>query len=80
MKNYRAITTLSFLAKYFENFLHKRMIDFIYIFNLLNSSQFGITPDHNTSDAILEFLDIAYQALNISKLLLAIFLDFCQSL
>ena len=36
-------------------------------------------PDHNTSDALLEFLDIEYEALNENKLLLAVFLDFSKA-
>ena len=64
LKNYRPIATLPVLAKVFEKFMHKRMVDFINKFRILNSNQFVFIQDHNTSDALLEFLDIAYEAMN----------------
>lgn len=56
------------------------MMKFIIKFHILNSNQFGFLPDHNTSDALKEFLDIAYEALNENEVLLATFLDFFQNL
>ena len=80
LKNYRPISTLLVLAKVFENLMRKRMMDFINSFNILNSNQFGLIPDHNTSDALLEFLDNnAYEAMNKNKVLLAIFHDFSKA-
>ena len=57
MKNYRPITTIYVLAKMIEKLFHKRMMDFIHEFNVINSDQFGFFLDHNTSDALLEFFD-----------------------
>ena len=37
-------------------------------------------PDHNTSDALLEFLGNASEAMNKNKLILAISLDFSKAL
>ena len=78
LKSYRTITTLPVLAKVFEKLLHKRMMDFVNKFNILNYNQFGFIPDHNTYDALLEFLDNAYEAMIKNKVLLAIFLDFSK--
>ena len=55
-------------------------MDFINKFNFLNSNQFGFIPDHKTPDALLEFLDNAYEAMNVNKVLLAIFLDFSKTI
>ena len=77
-KTYRTNTTLPVLAEVFENLLHKRMMDLINKFIILNSKRFGFIPDHNLSDALLEFLDNAYEVMNKNKVLLAIFLDFSK--
>ena len=79
MKNYRPDTTLPVLAKVFEELMHKRIIDFINKFNILNSDQFVLIPDHNTSNALLEFLDNAYEAMNKNNVLLAISRDFSKA-
>ena len=49
------------------------MIDFIIKFEILNFDQIGFIPDHNTSDALLAFLDNEYEAMNKNKMLLPIF-------
>ena len=78
-KNYRPITTLPVLAKLFEKLAHKRMMNFINKFKIINRNQFGFIANHNTSDALLEFLDNAYDAINNNDVLLAIFLDFSKA-
>ena len=55
------------------------MINFINKFNFLITNRFGFIPDHNTSDALLELLDKAYEAINKNKVPLAIFLDFSKA-
>jgi len=57
-KNYRHITTLPVLAKHLEKLAHKIMMNFINKFKMINGNQFGFIANHNTSDALLEFLDI----------------------
>ena len=58
----------------------KRMMDFNYKFNILNSNQLGFLPDHNTSDALLQFLGNAYEPMNNNKVLPAIFHDFPKAI
>ena len=77
---YRSITTSPVLAEVFEKLMHVRMMDFINKFNFLNSNQFGFILVLSTSDALMEFLDNASEAMNKNKMLLAIFFLFCQSL
>ena len=52
------------------------MMDIINKLKNLNSNQFGFIPDHNTSDALLEFLDNAYEVMNKTKCSLLFFLIF----
>ena len=55
------------------------MMDYINKFNILNSNQFEFIPDHNTFDALLEFIDNTYEAMNENKVILAIFLEFSKA-
>ena len=62
MTNYRPIITLPVLAFFFEKLAHKRMMCFINRLSLLNTNQIGFLAGQNTSDALTEFLDKAYDA------------------
>ena len=55
------------------------MMDYIDKFNIVNSNQFGYISDHNTSDALLGFIDNGYEAMNKNKVPLAIFLNFSKA-
>ena len=79
VENFRPITTLSIFSKIFEKLVHKRMTSFIMKYNLLSDNQFGFTAGKSTSDAILKFLDNAYDSLNNNNYLLTIYLDFSRA-
>ena len=49
-------------------------------FNLLKTHQFGFLAGQNTVDALTEFLDRAYDAINQNRVLLTVFLDFSKAL
>ena len=51
-------------------------MNFINEYNILISNQTEFIRDHNISDALLEFLENAYGAMNKNKVFLAVFLDF----
>ena len=55
------------------------MICFINRLNLLNNNQFWFLAGQNTSDALTEFLNRAYDAINQNTVLLTIFLDFSKA-
>ena len=55
-------------------------MDFFNRFKILSSKKFGFIPYHNTSNALLKFLDTAYEAMNKNKVLLDISLDFSKAL
>ena len=79
LSNYRPITTVSIFSKIFEKLVHKRLINFIEKFNIINLNQFGFQKNKNTSDALLEFTDNIYDALNNKQHFLSIFLDFSRA-
>ena len=51
-------------------------MNFINEYNILISNQTEFIRDHNISDALLEFLENAYGAMNKNKVFLVVFLDF----
>ena len=79
LTNYRPIITLSVLAKNFEKLAHKRMMYFISRFNLLNTNQLWCLAAQNTSVALTEFSDKAYDAINQNRVLFTVFLGFSKA-
>ena len=79
VSNYRPITTLSVFSKIFEKLVHKRMSSFISQYNLIKPNQFGFQRSKCTSDAILEFMENAYESFNNNQYYLAVFLDFSKA-
>ena len=64
MNNYRPISVLPFLSKVFERLVHGRMMRFLDQNNILYDGQFGFRPGMGTSDALLKFIDKAYNSLD----------------
>ena len=79
VSNYRPITTLSVFSKVFEKLVHRRLVSFLERYNILNKNQFGFQKGKSTSDAILEYLDNANDAINNKNVLLSVFLDFSKA-
>jgi len=77
--NYRPISTLSVISKIFEKLMAKQLISFINSFNILVPCQFGFRENSSTSDAILEFLDKLYGALDRREITISVFLDFSKA-
>ena len=55
------------------------MISLINRFNLLNTNYLGNLVGQNTSDALTEFLDKKYDAINQNRVFLNAFLDFSKA-
>jgi len=79
MSNYRPISNMPVLPKIFEKLMASRLSSFIAKNNLLNRNQFGFRRGCNTSDAVLQFLDTAYNSLNSKNVLMAAYLDFSKA-
>ena len=62
--NYRPISSLPFLSKIYERCMTNRIVSFFNKFSLFNSHQFGFLKNRSTKDAIYEFLENIYDALN----------------
>jgi len=79
LNNYRPISTLSILSKIFEKLMFKRLQSFISANGLICNNQFGFKRGSNTSDAVAEFLNCAYESLNRKDVLMSVFLDFSKA-
>jgi len=77
--NYRPISTLSVLSKCFERLMRDQLLYFLHSKNILSKYQFGFRENSNTTDAILEFLDGAYHALDHKHSVISVFLDFSKA-
>ena len=76
---YRPISTLPVLSKIFERLMCKRLTTFVNDNNIICKHQFGFQVGYSTSDAILEFLDHVYTALNEKKYIMPVYLDFSKA-
>jgi len=79
VSNYRPISTLPILSKIFEKLMLSRLQSFIAANNILSSNQFGFRKGSSTSDAILEYLDLACNSLHHKSTLISVFLDFSKA-
>ena len=77
--NYRPISLLPILSKIFERLLRSRLLEYFNENNVLCKHQFGFRSGHDTSDAILEFLNHCYSSLDCRKHLLAIYIDLSRA-
>ena len=79
VNNYRPISTLQFLSKVIENLIHARITNFFERYNLFLKNQFGFLKKRSTNDAVLEFTEFCYSALNEKKLTATVLLDFSKA-
>ena len=79
VNNYRPISLLPFLSKVFEKLMYSRLNIFLTNNNILKNNQFGFRKNICTEDALLEFLNDAYNSLNSKKIFTVVYLDFSKA-
>jgi len=79
VSNYRPVSILSDFSKIFEKLMCVQLTSFIESREILCNNQFGFRKNASTSDAIIEFLDTAYQTLNSKRVIISVFLDFSKA-
>jgi len=77
--NYRPISTLSVLSKIFEMLMYRQLVAFLISNSILSTCQFGFRKNCSTSDAVLEFVDYANNALDQKMSMVTVFLDFSKA-
>ena len=65
--NYRPISSLPFISKIYERAMTNRLISFFEKFNLFSNKQFGFLKNRSTKDAIYDFTETVYDALDSKK-------------
>ena len=73
------MSTLNFVSKVFEKTMYVRLSNYCHRFNLISLSQFGFRKKKSTTDAVLQFVELAYSALNSKKYFMSILLDFSKA-
>ena len=73
--NYRQISSLPYISKLFERCMCNRIIDFFNKFNLFTDKQFGFLRNKSTQDALLNFTEYIYDALNSKKHNISVLID-----
>ena len=75
--NYRPISLLSSISKLLEKIVAKQMQGFLSANSILFQHQYGFRKSHNTTHAVIQFLNKIHEALNhqVPKYTLGIFLD-----
>ena len=79
IKNYRPISLLNVMSKIFEKLMKSRIMEFVLSCDIISKDQFGFRAGHDTSDAVLQFLDKVYQSFNEKSYMVSIFLDFSKA-
>ena len=73
--NYRPISRLHFLGKIFERMVSNRVTAFFDKFNLFNNNQYGFRKKRSTHDAVLNFTEAVYDALNEKNHNISVLID-----
>lgn len=79
VNNYRPISVLPVISKLFERCMFDRLSSFVKEFNLLSDVQFGFRRNCSTQDALLNFTENVYDALDANEFFLSIFVDFSKA-
>ena len=73
--NYRPISSLPFISKIYERCMTNRVISFFDKFKLFSPKQFGFLKNRSTKDALFDFTETVYDALDKKKHNISILID-----
>ena len=74
-ENYRPISLLSNISKFFERIMHSRVYRFLEKYNLLYKNQFGFRKKHSTNHAILSIVEDIHENLACNNFVCGVFID-----
>ena len=77
--NYRPISLLTSISKILEKIVYSRTIKFLKVNNIFCETQFGFREKHNTSHAILTFLDKVARATDNHDHTIGVLFDFSKA-
>ena len=79
VSNYRPISLLTSLSKILERLVYKRTLRFLLNCQIFTNSQFGFREKHNTTHALLSFIDKVAHAIDDASHTIGVFLDFSKA-
>ena len=77
--NYRPISILPIFSKILEKIVNTQLQTFLSDNNVIFTNQYGFQKSKNTSDALIDFSNKCFKALNDSESVLGIFIDFSKA-
>jgi len=78
VNNYRGITLVSCLSKWFTTVLNQRIVSFCENNNVISEAQFGFRKVLSTVDAVFILLNILQKFLSNNTRLYCAFVDMCK--
>ena len=75
LNNFRPISLLSIFDKIIEKLMHKRLYDFLELYNVLFENQFGIRKNNSTSHALMEITEHIKESIDKGKFGCGIYID-----
>ena len=79
LNNYRPISVLPSFSKILEKIVYIQLINYFNYYNLLTPAQFGFRAGFSTSDALHNFLDYVYRAMDNLEFTVCILLDLSKA-
>lgn len=79
MSNYRPITLIPIFAKIFEKAMHKRLLEFIYKFDILKKEQYGFQKGKSTIPACFDLVSTIVDNVDEKKLTTALLIDMTKA-
>ena len=73
--NYRPISSLPFLSKIYERLMANRIVSFFNKHSLFSEKQYGFLKGRSTQDALLNFAENIYDALNAKSFNISVLID-----
>ena len=77
--SYRPISILPIFSKLLEKIVNLQLQNFIQVHEIITPCQFGFQKNKGTSEALLNFSNKAFKALNQGHAILGIFIDFAKA-
>ena len=75
VNNLRPISLLPVQIKMLEKIVHKRLLEHLELYDLLDNKQGGFRPNHSTIDTIVRFTENLYKNLNSGQATVAVYID-----
>ena len=77
--NYRPVSLLSVLSKVFERVMYNRLMEYLDVYKILVSCQFGFRKLHSSYMALMALMDKLISSLENKEFVIGIFLDFSKA-